>query len=227
MITSDIPTALRTSDVDTLEVRGRTDVLHQLGISLCGSRSAGKQGITFAKAVGALAAAHSLPLVSGYARGVDMAGHVACIEAGGHTIAVLAEGLDRFRLRGELKAAIEPWDEIESHITAVSTFNHDASWAVWRAMQRNSVICGLGKVLVTIDPGDKGGTLDAINKGIKRGMPVIIGWSDPEKRHDHLDHFLSRPGVALVSTMDELLAAINGALVTPETMPSVSQPKLL
>ncbi|MXX32570.1 MAG: hypothetical protein F4Z51_10185 [Chloroflexi bacterium] len=212
---------------NSLAVRGHTNRLREPGIALCGSRAAGVQGIAFANAVGTFAAQANLSLVSGYAKGVDIAGHVACVEAGGHTVAVLAEGLGRFRLRRELRAVIEPWDEPEQHLTAVSQFESNAGWTVWRAMQRNDVICALGKVLVAIDPGDSGGTYDAVNKAIKREMPVVIGWSDPERERDHVDLWLSKPRVRLASSEGELIAAIDGAMTSEAPSPEMIQPKLL
>ena len=227
MTTTDATTPLGESFLDNLAVLGRRDHLDQPGIALCGSRAAGEQGIAFAKAVGELAAAQDLSLVSGYAKGVDLAGHVACVEAGGHTIAVLAEGLGRFRLRRELRTVIDPWDEVESRLTAVSEFEHTARWTVWRAMRRNALICSLGQVLVAIDPGDRGGTLDAVNKAIKQEMPVVIGWSDPEQNHNHLVGPLSSRHVSLVTNLDDLLNAVEAAILSNETRPLVSQPTLL
>ena len=207
---------------------GREGLLATKGISLCGSRAAGDTGLEFARAVGSFAAEHGLSLVSGYAKGVDMAGHVACVEAGGHTIAVLAEGLGRFRLRPELRAVIDPWDEeLESHLTAVSEFEDNARWTVWRAMKRNVTICGLGQVLVAIDPGEKGGTLDAVKKAVKREMPVIIGWSEPARTHDHLVRELNEPNVSLVTNESDLLTAIDTALDPGESQAAVRQPNLL
>lgn len=206
---------------------GQPERLEEPGISLCGSRDAGDTGIQWARAVGRIAADQGLNLVSGYAKGVDLAGHVACVEAGGHTIAVLAEGLGRFRLRRELRAVIEPWDELEQHLTAVSQFESDAGWTVWRAMQRNDLICALGAVLVAIDPGEGGGTLDAVKKAIKREMPVVIGWSDLERDRAHIDPWLSKPRVCLVSTEEELIEATNEALTSEAPTPEVSQPTLL
>ena len=195
---------------------GSRDSLGSNGISLCGSRAAGDDGLAMARAVGRLAAELELPLVSGYAKGVDLAGHVACIEAGGHTIAVLAEGLSRFRLRRELRAAFDSWSEVESHLTVVSQFASNDRWAVGRAMARNATICELGRVLVAIDPGEKGGTLDAVKKALKRDMPVVIACSNPTMSRQHLDK-LEQDGARIVESELDLLAAVNGALEPTET----------
>lgn len=195
-----------------LDGHGRQDPLDEPGISLCGSRAAGDRGIAFAEAVGRLAAEMDLPLISGYAKGIDLAGHVACVDAGGHTVAVLAEGIDRFRLRRELQAVIDPWDDVWDRLTVVSEFEPQARWTVWRAMTRNDTICALGRVLVAIDPGEKGGTLDAIKKAVKREMPVVIGWSNQLESNDHLRSLLSNARVSLVSDEGELVMAVSAVL---------------
>ncbi len=195
----------------TLTGLGLEEPLEAKGVSLCGSRAAGDDGLAMARAVGRLAAELELPLVSGYAKGVDLAGHVACVEAGGHTIAVLAEGLSRFRLRRELRAAFDSWSEVESHLTVVSQFASNDRWAVGRAMARNATICELGRVLVAIDPGEKGGTLDAVKKALKMDMPVVIAWSNHTMSRQHLDK-LEQDGARIVESELDLLAAVNNAL---------------
>lgn len=186
---------------------GPENLLSTKGISLCGSRAAGDTGLEFARAVGSFAAEYGLSLVSGYAKGVDLAGHVACVKSGGYTIAVLAEGVGQFRLRRELQSL----DDIEHHLTVVSEFEDNARWTVWRAMQRNTTICELGQVLVAVDPGEKGGTLDAVKKAVKRRMPVIIAWSDADADRDHLAK-LNLGGVSFVDSEPKLLEELQDAL---------------
>ncbi|MYA01210.1 MAG: hypothetical protein F4038_07750 [Chloroflexi bacterium] len=227
MATKDIWRRHARDSIPDLTGLGPEQPLAEPGFSLCGSRNAGETGIQWAREVGRFAVDQGFNLVSGYAKGVDMAGHVACVEAGGHTIAVLAEGLGRFRLRRELRAVIEPWDELEQYLTAVSQFETNAGWTVWRAMQRNDLICALGVVLVAIDPGDSGGTHDAVKKAIRREMPVVIGWSDRERDRAHVDLWLSKPRVRLASSEEELVAAINDALTSEAPTPEISQPTLL
>ncbi len=84
-------------------------------------------------------------------------------------------------------------------------------------MQRNAVICALGRILVAIDPGEKGGTLDAIKKALKRQMPVVIAWSNPDLSLHHLDPFASKERVTIVHSEDALIAAVHEALNCQQT----------
>lgn len=214
MQSPDLWTRQDTASLPTLTGVGPYTTLDEPGISLCGSRATDDRGIAIAQAAGRLAADRDLTLVSGYAKGVDLAGHVACVESGGRTIAVLAEGIGKFRLRRELQDAIEPWDDIWGRLTAISQFEDHDRWTVWRAMQRNDTICALGRVLVAIDPGQKGGTLDAVKKAVKRETPLVIAWSNPSADRQHLAPFEQR-GVPIVQAERELLATVQELLDNP------------
>jgi DNA processing protein len=110
-----------------------------------------------------------LPVISGYARGVDMAAHVAALNGGGDTVVVLPEGIKRFRVkRGEFQ---DVWDP--SRVLTVSQFSPTQPWSVSAAMARNSVIFGLGMALVVVEAGEKGGTLGAGMRALEANRPVV------------------------------------------------------
>ena len=68
------------------------------------------------------------------------------MQAGGCTIAVLPEGIDHFRLNGELK----PYVQMDKNFLAVSMFPDEARWQVWQAMERNKLIVGLSSDMFVI-----------------------------------------------------------------------------
>ena len=202
---------------DSLDLYGRADLLLTAGLGLCGARDASQHGVDLARVVGTIAAELRVPLVSGYARGVDTAGHVTALAEGGSTVAVLAEGMERFQLREEYRGLAAELDEL----TVVSQFDSAAQWTVRRAMARNSLICALSAVFVVIEPGESGGTIAAAREalrtsrdGRKQPLPLIL-----VLREDHDD--IARPeaaklrrreGVVRVETAAELEAAVRQAL---------------
>ena len=206
----------------SLDLHGRAELLRTAGVGLCGSRDASEQGIAMAQAAGATAANLDMPLISGYARGVDTAGHVAALSAGGSTIAVLAEGIERFRLREEYRG----FDTELDKLTVVSQFPPGAGWSVHRAMARNALICALSAVIVVVEPRESGGTIAAAREalrtsrdGRKQPQPLVL-----VLRHDHSD--ADSPTVArlrrhelvrCVETADELASAIEDALLQSPT----------
>ena len=136
---------------------GPLDLLRGPAIGICGSRNASPDGLRAAAACGELAARQGVVSVSGYARGVDRATHVASLEHGGTTIIVLPEGIDHFRIRrGEVAAAWDP-----DRVLVLSQFAPTQTWSVGAAMARNSVIIGLSRALVVVEASETGGTFAA------------------------------------------------------------------
>jgi DNA processing protein len=108
-------------------------------------------------------------VVSGNAAGVDFEAHYNCLKAGGKTILVLPEGINHFRI----KRALQPvWDW--EQILVVSQFEPDEPWKAFRAMTRNQLIIALTRVMIVIEAGEKGGTLNAGKETLKSGLPLYI-----------------------------------------------------
>jgi DNA processing protein len=111
-----------------------------------------------------------MPSISGYARGVDTATHVAGLEAGGHTVLVLPEGIDHFRIRrGGVRDA---WDPARALV--LSQFAPTQPWSVHGAMARTGTIIGLSTALVVVEAGETGGTLAAGRRALALGRRVLV-----------------------------------------------------
>jgi DNA processing protein len=148
---------------------GSTELLTHPSIGICGSRAASDEGLRAATACGEVAAELDVTVISGYARGVDMATHVAALRRGGRTVIVLPEGIKRFRVkRGDFS---DLWDP--RRILVVSQFSPTQPWAASAAMARNSVILGLGMALIVVEAGEKGGTLNAGMRALEVNRPVV------------------------------------------------------
>lgn len=153
-----------------LFVKGPHHLLLQPGIGMCGSRHASDESLRAARVCSEVVAAHGLNLVSGYARGVDMVTHTGALANGGTTTIILAEGIERFKVRrGEFA---DHWGP--SRCVVVSQFSPSQPWSAGAAMTRNAVISGLSKALVVVEAGETGGTLAAGMHAIERGQPVLV-----------------------------------------------------
>jgi DNA processing protein len=136
---------------------GALNLLTAHGIGVCGSRNASDEGLRAAVVCGEAATHQGLAVVSGYARGVDMATHVSALSSGGSTIIVLPEGINHFRIKRGPIASV--WDPKRAIV--VSQFSPRRPWSAGNAMTRNDVIIGLSQALVVVEASDKGGTLAA------------------------------------------------------------------
>lgn len=99
MMTDDnFPQILRdfVPDVGVLYFEGDFTLLQNRCIAIVGSRKCTQYGRTVAKTIGKRAAENGVTVVSGLARGIDTAGHLGALEAGGKTIAVLGGATDHY-----------------------------------------------------------------------------------------------------------------------------------
>ena len=151
-----------------LYLKGPVGLLHQRSIGMCGSRHASSEGLKAASSCGAEVSSQGLVVVSGYARGVDMATHIAALQANGETIIVLAEGICRFSVkRGEFADSYD-----EGRTLVLSQFPPRQPWSAGAAMTRNGVILGLSLGLVVVEAGATGGTLAAGKQALEVGRHV-------------------------------------------------------
>jgi len=163
------PRSLRESfSPERLYALGNLDLIYQPCIGLCGSRNATVQALAWARRFGAEAAKQGIVVVSGYARGVDTEAHKGALDAGGSTIAVLPEGIRHFRVRRELKDALN----FNTNFLALSMYDPDDRWTVWRAMQRNKLIVGLSSGLFVIEASESGGTINAAYECVRQGKKL-------------------------------------------------------
>ena len=61
-----------------------------------------KRGWRIAEKFGQIAASEGIPEISGYAQGVDARAHLGALKEGGLTVAVIAEGILRFRHKKDI-----------------------------------------------------------------------------------------------------------------------------
>ena len=162
-------TVLGSKAPDTLYLQGNVDLLNLDGIGFCGSRKSSQKGIDAVRDCAEQAAVTGLTVVSGNAAGIDFEAHYHSLAVGGTTILVLPEGINHFRI----KRALAPvWDWARTLV--ISQFNPDDAWKGYRAMTRNQVIIGLSKVMIVIEAGEKGGTMNAGMETIKHDTPLYV-----------------------------------------------------
>jgi DNA processing protein len=125
--------------------------------------------VRYAREFGYITVKQGFVVVSGYARGVDVAAHLGAVEASGATIAVLAEGTESFRVRRELRGKLD-----RDNFLAVSPFAPEARWTAWRAMERNRYIVGLSRGLFVIEARERGGTFEAGLECLRQGKQLWV-----------------------------------------------------
>lgn len=142
------------------------------GLAVVGSRRVGDALIRYTEDLGRLAARSDVAIVSGGARGVDQAAMRGAVEAGGRSVGVLANGLERAALKRENREAL-----IDGRLVLVSPYDPSARFLVGHAMQRNKLIYALADAALVVNSDYRhGGTWAgaAEQLGKLRFVPVHV-----------------------------------------------------
>lgn len=148
--------------------RGVADLLSAPGLAICGSRSASATGVAAARACAVAAADLGLCTIAGPG-GVGLSSHLATLRTGGRAVVVTAEGITRFRLRrGKLA---EAWDPHRTLVVSPVAPYQPATEAT--EVTQHTVILGLGRALLVIEPRETGTALATAMRATDSGRPVL------------------------------------------------------
>jgi DNA processing protein len=157
--------------------RGDTSMLDATGIAVVGCRRATPYGLDVAAQIGGAVARAGGCVVSGLARGIDAAAHLAALESGGGTIAVLGCGVDVYYPRENM--ALQ--DRIGHAGLLLSEFLPGDPPRKYRFPHRNRIISALSAAVVVVEAGERSGAIrtaeHAMEAGIATyGVPGALDW---------------------------------------------------
>lgn len=133
---------------------GDSSLLDRGGLAVVGSRHADPTVLESAMRIGELAARAQRSIISGGARGIDQAAMSGALEAGGNSVGVLADSLERAALNRDHRNYLR-----EGQLLLISPYDPQAGFNVGNAMQRNKVIYALADAALVVQSDyGKGGT---------------------------------------------------------------------
>jgi DNA processing protein len=151
---------------------GDPHLLETGGLAVVGSRHVDVPLLEYAREIGALAAESQRTVISGGARGVDVAAMGGASLAGGSVVGVLAADLERAALAREHREGL-----MDGKLALISPYDPAAGFHVGNAMQRNKVIYALADAaLVVSSDFEKGGTWTGAVEQLEqhRFVPVFV-----------------------------------------------------
>jgi DNA processing protein len=165
----DLKNCLKINTPPVLSFIGNLELLQKHKVAFSGSRKVSEKGIEITKDCTSQLVNQDVAILSGYAKGVDFTAHYTALKNGGCTIIILSEGINSFSIKKEFK---EIWDW--EKVLVLSEFRPSDIWMASRAMKRNNTIIGLSDVVVVIEAGETGGSLDAGEKTIQFGKHLFV-----------------------------------------------------
>jgi DNA processing protein len=200
---SGYPELLRTiSDPPlVLFVRGRLEAGGGLAVAVVGARRAGDYGQRVARELAEGLAQAGITVVSGLATGIDAAAHRGALGAGGHTVAVMATGIDRIYPSWHARLA----RDIAADGALVTEFACGTAPLHFHFPQRNRIIAGLAVGTVVVEAAEGSGSLITAAYALEQGREVFAVPGPVGTPHHRGCHRLIQQGATLVTSIDDVL----------------------
>lgn len=138
-------------------------------LAVVGSRANTQYGAEIAAAIAISAAQADRSVVSGGAYGIDAVAHRAALSGDGHTVAVLAGGLDQLYPAGNT-ALLE---RVAEHGALVAESPPGTRPSRWRFLARNRLIAALAGTAVVVEAGHRSGALSTAHHAGSLGRRVF------------------------------------------------------
>lgn len=172
-------------------------------VAIVGTRKASSYGERTAYDLGYSLAKSGLIVISGLALGIDAKAHQGALDAGGITVAVLANGPDKIYPATNKNLAEKI---IESGGCILSEYPPGTPSYPNQFILRNRIISGLSDAVIVVEAPEKSGALATANFAKKQGKPVFaMPGPVSSKNHDGC-HQLIRKGAKLITGADDFLS---------------------
>jgi len=194
-------------------VRGDMALLARPMVALVGARNASSLGTRMAKRLAEDLAEAGYVVVSGLARGVDTAAHLAALAGG--TVAVMAGGVDVIYPTENAGLG----DDIRRRGLLVSEQPMGLQPQSRHFPARNRIISGLARVVVVVEAAAKSGSLITARTALDQGREVLAVPGHPFDARAAGCNMLIRDGAILVRSSADVIEVL-GPLAEP------AQPRL-
>ncbi|MBF1701127.1 MAG: DNA-protecting protein DprA [Streptococcus sanguinis] len=180
--------------------QGNLELLELPKAAVVGSRDSSKQGnASVQKIIKELN--NELVIVSGLARGVDTAAHMAALQNGGQTIAVIGTGLDVFypKANKKLQAYIG-----KNHLL-LTEYGPGEQPLKFHFPERNRIIAGLCRGVIVAEAKMRSGSLITCERAMEEGRDVFaIPGSILDGKSDGCHHLIQEGAKCITSGSDVL-----------------------
>ncbi|WP_299898600.1 DNA-processing protein DprA [uncultured Ruegeria sp.] len=191
---------------------GDVSLLQKPSIAMVGARNCSSLGARMARGLASELGSKGYVVVSGLARGIDTAAHMAALETG--TVAVMAGGVDVIYPAENTELA----RDIASRGLRLSEQPMGVTPQARHFPRRNRIISGLAQAVVVVEAAAKSGSLITARDALDQGREVLAVPGHPFDARAAGCNLLIRDGATLVRSADDVIEAL------PRTNDLVSLP---
>lgn len=192
-----------------LYVRGRTDLLAEIGVGVVGTRACSQRGERDARSLAGGLASVGIVVISGLAGGVDSVAHATALELPGSTIAVLGTGLDvpYPRTNTQLYARVAEQGLLVSEF-APGTQPEPRNFPI-----RNRIISGLSVGVLVVEASVRSGSLITARLALEQNRAVYAVGGDVGDPRSEGCQELIRKGAQPVFCAGDMLSDLRAVLL--------------
>lgn len=200
---SDYPALLRHifSPPLVLYVKGEIKPVDRIAIAVIGSRFATSYGKSITHKLVKELVERGVTIVSGAARGIDSAAHLAAIASGGRTLAVLGSGID-VPYPPENRHLME---EIAKQGAVLTEFPIGTTPLRFNFPRRNRIISGLSLGVVVIEATERSGALITARFAAEQGREVFAVPGQALGARSRGTNRLIKEGAKLVEGVEDII----------------------
>ncbi len=188
---------------------GDVKLMQKPMVAVVGARNASSLGTRMARKLSRELGEEGFVVVSGLARGIDAAAHVAALETG--TIAVMAGGVDVIYPNENTVLA----QEIEEGGLRISEIAMSQQPFARHFPRRNRIVSGLARAVIVIEAAAKSGSLITARTALDQGRDVMAVPGHPFDPRGSGCNMLIRDGATLVRSAADVIEALNTPAEAP------------
>ncbi len=184
-----------------LYVRGTLTKKDEQALAVVGTRRASHYGLAQAERLAYLSAKAGFTIISGLARGIDTAAHLAALKAGGRTLAVLGGALDKLYPPENRELA----ERIAESGALISEFPLGREPDRTTFPYRNRIVSGLSKGVLVVEAGLDSGAMNTAEQALEQGRSVMAVPGRVDLEGAKGPHRLIQNGARLVEDLPDIL----------------------
>ncbi|MBI6628940.1 DNA-processing protein DprA [Pontibaca salina] len=181
---------------------GDSALLSRPMLALVGARNASSLGTRMARSLAQELGEQGFLVVSGLARGIDTAAHLAALQTG--TVAVLAGGVDTFYPAENTKLT----HDIARNGLLLSEQPMGMAPQARHFPRRNRIISGVSQAVIVVEAAAKSGSLITARDALDQGRDVLAVPGHPFDARAAGCNMLIRDGAQLVRNAADVIAAL-------------------
>lgn len=198
----------------SLYYSGNLPADRQPTVAIVGTRKPTRYGIEVTTKLAYDLASKGIIIVSGLALGVDAIAHRAALDAGGTTLAVLANGLPDIRPRTNYSLGEQI---IKQGGAIISEYDSDYIVGKWSFLERNRIVAGLSDAIIITEANARSGTLNTAAAALEQGKTVFVVPGNITSPLSAGCNLLLKQGATPVTCAEDILEVITPDLLQPQS----------